>query len=72
MQTILTNDAAYGRDSTGMLADRILNKNLGIAGSQGEMWEKTRNWTFKTLKDFGFGKSLDMERFIKVNNFIAN
>ncbi|OXA44260.1 Methyl farnesoate epoxidase [Folsomia candida] len=65
MKTIFTNEAAFGRDITGMSGDRILHKNIGIASSTGKMWEKTRTWTFRTLKDFGFGKSLDMECFIK-------
>lgn len=69
MKTIFTNEAAFGRDITGMSGDRILHKNIGIASSTGKMWEKTRTWTFRTLKDFGFGKSLDMECFIKVCNF---
>ncbi|XP_035713643.1 cytochrome P450 2K6 isoform X1 [Folsomia candida] len=66
MQTILSNEATFARDFSGMFADRCFHKNLGISFSEGEVWEKLRPWTFKTLKDFGFGKSSDMERFIKV------
>ncbi|XP_035702590.1 methyl farnesoate epoxidase isoform X2 [Folsomia candida] len=66
MQTVLTNEAAFGRDTSGMFGDRVMHKNLGIATSEGEVWEKTRNWTFRTLREFGFGKSLDMEHFIQI------
>ncbi|OXA45390.1 farnesoate epoxidase [Folsomia candida] len=66
MQTILSNEATFARDFTGMWTDRSFHKNLGIAFSEGEVWEKLRPWTFKMLKDFGFGKSSDMERFIQV------
>ncbi|OXA45063.1 Cytochrome P450 2D9 [Folsomia candida] len=66
MQTILSNEATFARDFSGMWVDRSFRKNLGIAFSEGEVWETLRPWTFKTLKDFGFGKSSEMERFIKV------
>ncbi|OXA45059.1 farnesoate epoxidase [Folsomia candida] len=66
MQIILSNEATFARDFSGMWVDRSFHKNLGIAFSEGEVWETLRPWTFKTLKDFGFGKSSEMERFIKV------
>lgn len=72
MQTVLTNEAAFGRDTSGMFGDRVMHKNLGIATSEGEVWEKTRNWTFRTLREFGFGKSLDMEHFIQVHVLISD
>ncbi|OXA44400.1 farnesoate epoxidase [Folsomia candida] len=68
MQTIFTNEATFARDFSGMFADRSFNKNLGIAFSEGEVWEKLRPWAFKTLKEYGFGKSSDMEHFIQVSS----
>ncbi|XP_021961917.1 farnesoate epoxidase [Folsomia candida] len=68
MQAIFTNEATFARDFTGMFADRSFNKNLGIAFSHGEVWEKLRPWAFKTLKEHGFGKSADMEHFIQVSS----
>ncbi|XP_035712295.1 cytochrome P450 2C13, male-specific-like isoform X2 [Folsomia candida] len=68
METIFINEAALARDTSGPSGDRVFNKNLGIAASHGNMWEKTKTWTFKTLKHFGFGKSLDMQRFTKIES----
>ncbi|XP_021961918.1 farnesoate epoxidase [Folsomia candida] len=65
MQTILTNEATLARDFSGMFADRSFNKKIGIAFSEGELWDKLRPWAFKTLREFGFGKSSDMEHFIQ-------
>ncbi|XP_035714122.1 farnesoate epoxidase-like [Folsomia candida] len=65
IQTVLSNDASNGRDRSGTFADRCWNKNLGIVTSEGELWEKSKIWTFKTLKELGFGKSFDIENFIR-------
>ncbi|XP_021962189.1 cytochrome P450 2B6 [Folsomia candida] len=65
MQKVLTDEGSYGRDLSGMMADRCWNKNLGIAFAEGEIWEKSRIWTFKTLKHFGLGKSTEVENYVK-------
>ncbi|XP_035713828.1 farnesoate epoxidase isoform X2 [Folsomia candida] len=66
MQTVLTNEATFARATTGMFSDWSFHKNLGIATSHGSIWNKTRNWTFKTLREFGFGKPSAMEHYIQV------
>ncbi|XP_021961478.1 farnesoate epoxidase isoform X1 [Folsomia candida] len=66
MQTVLTNEATLARDNSGMYSDWSFHKNLGIITSHGSVWSKTRNWTFKMLREFGFGKSLAMEGYIQI------
>ncbi|XP_021961477.1 farnesoate epoxidase [Folsomia candida] len=66
MQTVLSNEATFARDNSGLFADWSFHKNLGIGASHGSVWTKTRNWTFKTLREFGFGKSLAMEGYIQI------
>ncbi|OXA45130.1 Farnesoate epoxidase [Folsomia candida] len=66
MQSILTNEATFARDNSGMFADWSFHKNLGIVTSRGGVWSKTRNWTFKMLREFGLGKSLAMEGYIQI------
>lgn len=67
MQTVLSHEGAHGRDMCGMFKDRCWGKNLGLAMSEGEFWEKTKTWTFKTLKTLGFGKSAEVERYVQVS-----
>ncbi|OXA47347.1 putative cytochrome P450 303a1 [Folsomia candida] len=67
MQTVLTEEGSYGRDVSGMLGERCFNKNLGIVTAQGEIWEKSRIWTFKTLKNLGFGKSAEVEGYVQID-----
>lgn len=66
MFTVIQHEAAMGRDRSGLFADRSFNKNLGIATGEGEIWEKSRVWMFKKLREYGFGKSMEMEHHIKV------
>ncbi|OXA48953.1 Cytochrome P450 2D11 [Folsomia candida] len=66
MQSILSNEAALGRDVTGIFADRCGHQNLGITMSEGEIWEKTRTWTFKTLSKLGCGNARNMENYIRM------
>ncbi|XP_035705297.1 farnesoate epoxidase isoform X2 [Folsomia candida] len=65
MFTVIQHEAAMGRDRSGLFADRSFNKNLGIATGEGEIWEKSRVWMFKKLREYGFGKSMEMEHHIK-------
>lgn len=58
---IFAKDETLGRDMSGIMRDRNYCKNLGIVFSQEEIWEKTRKWTVRNLRDFGFGKSLFLE-----------
>lgn len=53
-------------DSSGIMIERCYAVNLGITSTFGKMWKKTRGWTFKNLKAFGFGKTLELETFVNV------
>lgn len=55
-----------GRESGGALLDRTLGQNLGLTATIGPMWKKTRGWTFRNLRNFGFGKTSEMETSVNV------
>ncbi|OXA45105.1 Cytochrome P450 2L1 [Folsomia candida] len=47
---------------------------LGMLFGNGEMWDKSRKWTVRNLRDFGFGKSHLLEASVnnEIENFLEN
>lgn len=56
------------------MIDRNFGQNLGMLFGNGEMWDKSRKWTVRNLRDFGFGKSHLLEASVnnEIENFLEN
>nr|QST15065.1 CYP370A3 protein [Diaphanosoma celebensis] len=53
----LLNDDLNGRPEKLAFLEKTFGKNRGIVFAEGEVWKEQRRFTFRHLKDFGFGRS---------------
>lgn len=74
IQGILSKDESTGRDVTGIMIDRSWGQNIGIVFANGEMWDRSRKWAFRNLREFGFGRALLLEVSVKeeISNFFED
>lgn len=71
---MLSKEESFGRDLSGIMIDRNFGQNIGMLFGNGEMWDKSRKWIVRNLRDFGFGKSHLLEASVnnEIDNFLDN
>ncbi|CAL8127750.1 unnamed protein product [Orchesella dallaii] len=64
IKEMLNHENAIGRLQYEFIRDRHANRNLGVIWSWGPTWRNLRRFTVRNLRDFGFGKSSQMDSVI--------
>lgn len=62
---LLSKTECLNRPTNGVLQDRMLHQNIGMVFSNNRGWTEIRNFTKKSLRQFGFGNKTAMGKLIK-------